>query len=50
MSNWPQDSVIAVKELLEAINNAPDLKDMPFEPTAIPRELQDSIEQFALCV
>ncbi|KAG8939834.1 hypothetical protein FRC04_005951 [Tulasnella sp. 424] len=49
-SNWPEDSVIAVKELLETINNAPDLKNIQVELTPTPGELQNSIEQFAVCV
>ncbi|KAG8971126.1 hypothetical protein FRC05_011495 [Tulasnella sp. 425] len=47
-SNWPQDSVIAVKELLETINNAPDLNNIQAELTPTPGELQNSIEQFAV--
>lgn len=49
-SNWPQDLAIAVKELLEAINNAPHLNNIPFESTGIPGELETSMEQFALAM
>ncbi|KAG8944639.1 hypothetical protein FRC04_001679 [Tulasnella sp. 424] len=45
-SNWPQDSVTAVTELLQTINNAPDLRDIPFE--SIPGGARDSIKQFTL--
>ncbi|KAG8971124.1 hypothetical protein FRC05_011493 [Tulasnella sp. 425] len=46
-SNWPRDSATAVKGLLETINDAPDLRDIPFEPNSMPDGLRAAIEQYA---
>lgn len=48
--NWPQDSTIAVQELLETISNAPNLQRMPLSAGPMPKRLWDSLESFTMYV